>query len=156
MTSTQMSPAPTTSLPVRPAGIATVLGTLAFTAIGTFGDGTNDADHGAREFLFIAAIVVAVSALMFVFVVPRALRSGRTANLGLGLAIGSLPFVVVFWSGIGPVLAVSGILLGMAARRAGDGAGKGAVAVGIGALALLGYVAIYVSDWMATNNVAGM
>ena len=67
-----------------------------------------------------------------------------------------VPFVLVFWSGIGPVLAVSGILLGLAARRTGDGPGKGAFAVGIGALALLGYVAIYVSDWMATNNIAGM
>lgn len=156
MTSTQMSPARTTHLPVRPTAVATVLGTLAFTAVGTFGDGTDGADHGAREFLVIAAIVVTMAALMFVFVVPRALRSGRTANLGLGLAIGSLPFVLVFWSGIGPVLAVSGILLGLAARRTGDGPGKGAFAVGIGALALLGYVAIYVSDWMATNNIAGM
>jgi hypothetical protein len=156
MTSTQMSPTHTTHLPVRPAAIATVLGTLAFTAVGTFGDGTDGSDQGAREFLVIAAIVIAVAALMFVFVVPRALRAGRTANLGLGLAIASLPFVLVFWSGIGPVLAVSGILLGLAARRSADGAGKGAVAVGIGALALLGYVAIYVSDWMATNNIAGM
>ena len=156
MTSTQMSPAHTTHVPVRPAAIATVLGTLAFTAVGTFGDGTEGSDQGAREFLVIAAIVVAVAALMFVFVVPRALRSGRTANLGLGLAIASLPFVHVFWSGIGPLLAVSGILLGLAARRTADGGGKGAVAVGLGALALLGYVAIYVSDWMATNNIAGM
>ena len=64
--------------------------------------------------------------------------------------------MLVFWSGIGPLLAVSGILLGLAARRTPNGAGKGAVAVAIGALAMLGYVAIYVSDWMATNNIAGM
>ena len=64
--------------------------------------------------------------------------------------------MLVFWSGIAPLLAVSGMLLGSAARRTGDGPGKGAAAVGLGALALLGYVAIYVSDWMATNNIAGM
>ena len=64
--------------------------------------------------------------------------------------------MLVFWTGIGPVLAVSGMLLGSAARRTGDGPGKGAAAVGLGALALLGYVAIYISDWMATNNIAGM
>jgi len=156
MTSTQMSLAHTTSLPVRPTAIATVIGTLAFAALGTFGDGADGSDYGAREFLVVAAIVVAVAALMFAFVVPRALSSGRTGNLGLGLAVASLPFVLVFWSGITPLLAVSGILLGLAARRTTDGAGKGAVAVGVGALALLGYVAIYVSDWMATNNIAGM
>jgi len=156
MTSTQMSPTHSTHMPVRPAAIATVLGTLAFVAVGTFADGTEGANAEPMEFVVIGAFVVALAALMFLLVVPRALRSGRTANLGLGLAIGSLPFVLVFWSGIAPVLAVSGMLLGSAARRTGDGPGKGAAAVGLGALALLGYVAIYVSDWMATNNVAGM
>ena len=51
---------------------------------------------------------------------------------------------------------MSGILLGSAARRTPEGAGKGIAAVAIGALALVGYVAIYISDWMATNNIAGM
>jgi len=155
MTSTPITAEPTSQVPVRPAAAATVLGTLAFTAVGTFADGTNGASHGVMEFLVIGAVVVAVAALMFLFVVPRALRSGRTGNLGLGLAVAALPFVLLFWSGIGPLLAVSGMLLGSAARRTGD-PGKGAAAVGLGALALLGYVAIYVSDWMATNNIAGM
>ncbi len=157
MTSTQMSPTHSTHMPVRPAAIATVLGTLAFAAVGTFGDGTDGATRTPMEFVVIGAIVVAVAALMFLFVVPRALRSGRTANLGLGLAIGSLPFVLVFWSGIAPVLAVSGMLLGLGCspygRRSPARARPPWV---IGALALLGYVAIYVSDWMATNNIAGM
>jgi len=156
MTSTPITTERSTQVPVTPAATATVLGTLAFTALGTFADGANGASHGVMEFLVIVAIVVAVAALMFLFVVPRALRSGHTANLGLGLAIAALPFVLVFWSGIAPLLAVSGMLLGSAARRTGEGPGKGAAAVGLGALALLGYVAIYVSDWMATNNVAGM
>ena len=155
MTSTSISP-DRTHVPVVPAATATVLGTLGFTALGTFGDGTEGADRSAVEFLVIAVVVAAVAALLFLLVVPRALRSGRTANLGLGLAIGSLPFVLVFWTGIGPLLAVSGMLLGSSARRTGEGPGKGVAALAIGALALLGYVAIYVSDWMATNNIAGM
>jgi hypothetical protein len=156
MTSTQMSPTSSIHLPVRPAAIATVLGTLAFIAFGTFADGPDGRSGNPMEFVVIGTLVVALAALMFLLVVPRALRSGRTANLGLGLAIASLPCVLVFWAGITPALAVSGILLGSAARRTGDGPGKGAAAVGLGALALLGYVAIYVSDWMATNNIAGM
>ena len=156
MTSTRIAPTRDTDIPVRPAAAATLVGTLAFVALGTFADGANGANHGFMEFVVIAAIAVAVAALMFLVVVPRALRLGRTANLGLGLAVGALPFVLVFWSGIAPALAVSGILLGTAARRTSDGAGKGTAAVVIGALALLGYVAIYISDWMATNNIAGM
>ena len=159
MTSTSITPTQNTHLPVRAAGVATVLGTLAFVAFGTFADGNNGADEvkaDPMEFVVMATIVLAFAALMFLVVVPRALWSGRTANLGLGLALGALPFVLAFWAGITPVLAVSGILLGSAARRTEKGAGKGAAAVAIGALALLGYVAIYISDWMATNNIAGL
>ncbi len=156
MTSTPFAPTTDINLPIRPAAAATVLGTLAFVAFGTFADGSQGAEHDPMEFVVIGGFVVALSALMFLLVVPRALASGRTANLGLGLAIGALLFVLAFWAGITPALAVSGILLGSAARRTSEGAGKGAAAVAIGALALLGYVAIYVSDWMATNNIAGM
>lgn len=157
MTSTPIAPTRhTTAIPVRPAAAATVAGTLAFIAFGTFSGGTGGEDDVVVEFVLMAAIVLALAALMFLVVVPRALRSGRTANLGLGLALGALPFVLAFWAGITPVLAVSGILLGSAARRTPEGAGKGIAAVAIGALALVGYVAIYISDWMATNNIAGM
>ena len=154
MTSTPIAPTQETQLPVRPAATATVLGTLAFVALGTFAGGS-DTEHEPMEFVVIGGFVLALAAVMFLVVVPRAIASGHTAGLGLGLAIAALPFVLAFWSGITPVLAVSGMLLGMAARRTGD-PGKGAAAVGLGALALLGYVAIYVSDWMATNNIAGM
>ena len=156
MTSTQISSTHNVPVPVLPAAIATVLGTLAFIAFGTFAEGSEGANPEPMEFYVMSAFVLVLAALLFLVVVPRALRSGRTANLGLGLAIASLPFVLVFWSGITPLLAVSGMLLGSAARRTGDGPGKGAAAVGLGALALLGYVAIYISDWMATNNIAGM
>jgi len=156
MTSTPIAPTRDTAIPVPPAAAATVAGTLAFVALGTFSGASDSKDNVVMEFVVIAAIVLALAALMFLVVVPRALRSGRTANLGLGLSIAADPFVLAFWSGITPALAVSGILLGMAARRTADGAGKGAAAVAVGALALLGYVAIYISDWMATNNIAGM
>ena len=39
---------------MTPAAVATVVGTLAFTAVGTFGDGTDGANHGVEEFLVIA------------------------------------------------------------------------------------------------------
>ncbi len=154
MTSTAISHEPTTRFPLGLA-VATVVGTLAFTALGTFGDGS-EGTPDPMEFLVIAGFILALAAVMFLVVVPRSLASGRTAGLGLGLSIAALPFVLAFWAGITPVLAVSGIVLGAAARRSGRGGGKGGVAIALGALALVGYVAIYVSDWMATNNIAGM
>ncbi len=155
MTSTTNATEPNTRSQLLPAA-ATVVGTLAFTALGAFGDGTEGAAHEPMEFLVMGVWIVALAAVMFLVVVPRSLASGRTAALGLGLSIAALPCVLVFWAGITPVLAVSGMLLGAAARRSGRGAGQGGVAMAVGALALLGYVAIYVSDWMATNNIAGM
>ena len=143
-------------MPVRPAAIATVLGTLAFVAFGTFADGTDGANADADGVRRHRRPRGRARSPDVPLRRPSRAPLGSHRQPGLGLAIASLPFVLVFWSGIAPVLAVSGMLLGSAARRTGDGPGKGAAAVGLGALALLGYVAIYVSDWMATNNIAGM
>ena len=157
MTSTQMSPTHTTHLPVRPAAIATVLGTLAFVAFGTFADGTDGARRGAEG-------------------VRRHRRHrGRARSPDVPLR---RPSRAPLGSHRQPRTRPGDRLAALRARRSGRAsppcspfpascwdwplavrptvAGKGAVAVGIGALALLGYVAIYVSDWMATNNIAGM
>lgn len=146
----------TTTSPIFLPAAATVVGALAFAALGTFGDGADGAAHESGDFLVVGAWILTLAAVMFLVVVPRSMASGRAAGLGLGLSIAALPLVLVFWAGITPVLAVSGMLLGAAARRSGRGAGKGGAAIVLGALALVGYVAVYVSDWMATNNIAGM
>ncbi len=54
--------------------------------------------------------------------------------------------VAAFWSGLPPILAAGGALLGWAGRDAERGRGMCRAAVAIGALALLGYLAIYASD----------
>jgi hypothetical protein len=66
-----------------------------------------------------------------------------------------LLLVPAFWSGLPAVLGSGGLVLGLAARRTRR-SGVATAAVAIGALAMIGYVAIYVLDWMATNNIAGM
>ena len=53
------------------------------------------------------------------------------------------------------VLGSGGVVLGVAARRTRR-SGVATAAVAIGALALIGYVVIYLLDWMATNNIADM
>ena len=93
---------------------------------------------------------------MFGAVVPHFRDSRRAAAVGLGLSIAGLVLVLAFWSGLTPSLAVGGLLLGVAARLRNVRPTMGAVAIAVGALALVGYVAIYVTDWMGTNNIAGM
>lgn len=153
-TTTTTVPAQRTAGPLLP--IAVFLGTTAFTALGVFGDGTDGAEYSASEFLVIVGVSAAAVALVLGLVVPRTLRGTRAAPVGLGLAIAGLLTVVAFWSGLTPALAVGGMVLGAAARGQGRRPAMGGVAVAIGSLALLGYVVSYVTDWMATNNIAGM
>ena len=110
------------------------------------------------EFLVIGGFIVALRRRDVPRGRPR-VAGARAAppNLGLGLAIAALPFVLVFWAGHHP--GAGGLrhaprgrqLVVRATVRA-----RAAPPMRLGALALLGYVAIYVSDWMATNNIAGM
>ena len=57
--------------------------------------------------------------------------------------------------GVACAVVALGLVLGLAARRTGR-SGVATATVAIGALAMIGYVAIYLLDWMATNNIAGM
>jgi hypothetical protein len=148
--------APQTSTPIMPAAAFTYLGTCAFTALGVFGDGTDGADHAASDFFVIAGATAVAVAVIFGVVVPRVERGSRAAGVGLGLSLVGLLFVLVYWSGLTPPLAVGGILLGAAARRAGHRPGLGGAAIAIGALALVGYASIYALDWLSTHNIAGL
>ena len=155
-TTSTTSAQPGTDRSLIPIGVATAVGSSALAALGVYGDGTPGAEPDTGEFLFIVGISVVAAAVVFGLVVPRVRRSARAAGTGLGLAIAALVLVLAFWTGLTPPLAVGGILLGAAARQQGRRPGLGGAAMAIGVLALLGYVAIYVTDWMATNNIAGM
>ena len=87
-------------------------------------------------------------ALVFALV-SRVQDGPRAGGIGLALGIAALASVLVFWAGITPALGVGALLLGLATRRTGQGAGVGMAGVACGALGLAGYVAIYVADWVA-------
>ncbi len=146
----------TTSGTVRilPVALATAVGAIAFNALGIFGDGSDGAEYSGGEFWVISGLIAVATAVVFGLVVPR--YAGRSAGVGLGLATaGLLLLVPAFWSGLPAVLGAGGVVLGVAARRTRR-SGVATAAVAIGALAMIGYVAIYMLDWMATNNIAGM
>jgi hypothetical protein len=64
----------------------------------------------------------------------------------LTLSILGLLTVVAFWSGLTPILAGGGALLGWAGRDADRGRAMSWAAVVIGAIALVGYLAIYSTE----------
>jgi hypothetical protein len=111
-------------------------------AWGTFGG----SDHEAGEYLVVLAIIAVAAAVVFGWIVPRALRRESAGTTALVLSVLGLATIAIFWSGLPPVLAAGGIVLGWAGRGARTGPGLSTAAIVLGVLALAADVAVYVQD----------
>lgn len=118
--------------------IATVLA-----AVGTWGGGD---EHGTREFLIVCAIIAVAAAVVFGWIVPRGLQREAAGAAALTLSILGLVSIAAFWSGLPPILAAGGALLGWTGRNAERGRGFCRGALVIGVLALVADVAVYIAD----------
>lgn len=101
-------------------------------------------EHAIREFLVVLAIIAVAAAVVFGVVVRRGLRKESAAWMALVLSILGFLTVAVFWSGLPPVLAGGGILLGWVSRDAVRGRWAAWAAIGLGVVALVADLAIYV------------
>jgi hypothetical protein len=140
------------------AAVASIAGAVALNAFGIWGDGTPGAgDDRVVSFLVDCGFIAIGAALVFGLAVPRGLkRLAATGRAGAGAVVLSvlalLLVVPAFWTGLPPVLATGGIVLGLAGRTATRG-GLAIAATVVGLLAIVGDVAIYIADWMNTNGV---
>ena len=104
----------------------------------------------ATEASSMVAFGLLVVCLLYPFVVARGLRresaNGRALVLGI---LGVLLILPAFWSGLPMILGAAAALLGYAGRRSTAGAGRATTALVLGTLSMVGYVAFYVSDWLA-------
>lgn len=109
--------------------------------------------HDWREIGVMIPGIVAVAVLVFGLVVPRARRTDTqgwwSLALGIPAALLTLP---AFWSGLPLVLGTAAALLGSEGRLAERGSGKAIAGLVLGALAVVGYLAIYVGDGVITGN----
>jgi hypothetical protein len=129
--------------------VGTLVASFAAIAFGTYGDGTPGADHSLTELLIPCAIALVTTGVVFGIVLPRALRQPSAPGTALTLAIlGAVLVAFVFWSGLVLPLAVGGLIAGRHTRST-----AGTIAVALSALTCVAYVAVYVVDWMATNNI---
>ncbi len=150
---------PTSTRPSRPSppGLAAVFGAVALNAFGIWGDGTpGSEDEALVSFLVVCGIIAVGAASSSAgscrgLCKPRSHRPGRRRRAG---AFGPRAAAgrAVFWTGLPPVLAVGGIVLGLAGRGAAR-SGMATAAVAVGLLAVLADIAVYVSDWMSTNGM---
>lgn len=130
----------TSSRTVAALGVASGLLATAWTVYGA---------HHWGEIAIVLGILAVATPLVFGLFVPRALRKESAGGTALGLSIPAvLVLIPAFWSGLPLVLGVAGLVVGNAGRRAPTGANKCIAAVVLGALAALGYVAIYLFDAM--------
>jgi len=117
-----------------------VAGLLA--AWGTFGDD----DSSFSDYWPVLVIIGVLAAIVYGWVVPRAARgTWSMAKTGLVLSILGLLTVIAFWSGAPPIFAFAGILLGYSARQGAE-AGLAKAALGVGVLAIVADIAIYIGD----------
>jgi hypothetical protein len=110
--------------------------------------------HDWAEIIVSTSVLFIVTALVYGLVVPGALRKESAGRTGLALSVPAVLLTApAFWTGLPLVLGVAGMVVGTAGRNARNGAGMCIAALVLGALAVLGYLAIYVAD--ALNGGAG-
>jgi hypothetical protein len=130
---------------LAPTAIGTIALATVLAAVGTYsGD-----QQGTKEFLVVCAIIAVAAAVVYGLVVPRGLHREAAGATALTLSILGLLTVVAFWAGLTPILAGAGILLGLAGRQASRNRGMCVAAIGIGALAFVGYLGIYLGDQLS-------
>ena len=110
--------------------------------------------HTWEEWASMLALEVVVTLGVYGVVIPKALERRSAGLTALILAVLAAALTVpAFWSGLPLILGVAGMLLGYAARRAARGAGLGIAAIVVGALAVIGYLTIYVVDGLLLGNL---
>ena len=139
-TITTTQPVPTTQALL---GTGATVGVVAATLATLFA-------HGWTEAVVVAAAIAVTVAGVYGYLAPRAVAGHRTGGTALALSlIAALLLLPAFWSGLPLVLGVAGMIVGNAGRRARTGAGMSIAGLVIGALTVLGYLAIYVSEGLA-------
>ena len=104
----------------------------------------------AGEALSMVALGLLVVCLLYPLVVAPGLRVGNAGGRALTLGILAVLLIVpALWSGLPMILGAAAALLGYAGRRAATGSGRATTAFVLGTLSMIGYVAFYVSDWLA-------
>ena len=140
MTTTHLATTPDTRS-AAPIGAAVALIASLATAWGA---------HTVAEVVVCVALVAGTAGVLFGVVVPRALRRERSGGTALALAIpAALLLLPAFWAGVPFVLAVAAVVIGAAGRQSRSGAGLAIGGLVLGGVVALGYLAIYVNEFVA-------
>jgi hypothetical protein len=103
----------------------------------------------------VIAAGLLVVCVVYPLVVARGLRQESAGGRALALGIIALLLIVpAFWSGLPMILGAAAALVGYAGRKAARGSGQATAGFVLGILSMVGYVALYVSDWVANPGAS--
>lgn len=106
--------------------------------------------YGADDRWEIAIVMTLIAGTLlgvYGYLLPRELGKTRPSATALVLSVaGAVLLLPAFWSGESLLLGAAGALLGYRNQKSATGAGRSAVALVLGLLASIGYLAIYVMD----------
>ena len=114
----------------------------ALSAWGTFGEG----DPDVQGYLVVLGCIAVASGVVFGWVVPRALQKKGAGVTALVLSALAIVTIAAFWSGLPPVLAAGGIMLGLSGWNGRRGAGLCRAAVVLGVFAIAADIAVFIQD----------
>jgi hypothetical protein len=133
---------------IVPVAVVSTLVAAALAAWGTFGHesgaahAVEEGGHSVGEYVIVLAIIAVGALAVFGWAVPRWGGSPAAGRTALVLSVLGLLSIAAFWSGLPPVLAAGGTVLGWAARD--RAAGRAAIVLGV--LVLVADVVVYVTD----------
>ena len=123
---------------IAPVALGSVALAAVLAAWGTFsGNG-----HDWQEYAIVCAIIAVGTLAVFGWAVPRWAGSPAAGRTALVLSCLGVLSVAAFWSGLPPLLAAGGAVLGWAARERLSGK----LAIALGAFALAADLLVYVTD----------
>lgn len=130
---------------IMPAAAGVLVAVTALTVYGA---------HDFQEIAVVMGVLVAVMAGVYGFLVPRALDKESAGGTALTLSVlAALLLLPAFWSGLPLALGVAGAIIGYAGRQASSGSGKSIAGFVIGAVAAIGYFAVYLLDTLAQHGI---
>ena len=142
--------ATSTAAPRTPAGSAPLAGAAA-TILGAAG--TVYGAHNWTEIFVTVPALAVVAGFVYGYVLPRALRKESAGGTALGLSIPAVLLTLpAFWSGLPMVLGVAAVIVGNAGRNARSGGGTCIAGLVLGALAVLGYLGLYIGDGIVSGR----
>jgi hypothetical protein len=107
--------------------------------------------HDMGEIVVVLGGAALVAAVVFGWVVPRGMSKGAPAAAVTCSAVAALVLVPAFWSMLPLLLGLAGAMLGRAC--VGFAPKRGYAAIGIGALAVLGYLYLYLYVWLVMGDL---